>query len=150
MWLGANKFSYLNQLPWLLARVLGPGVKGQCLQQWASCRPEQHHRLTRHFLSPASRLRQAIDYLHVERSNASQYLRDEVVPLAAFPMDDNVEEGPHAVARTVKQRPRPAGFSWIAATMRARQNLDDVRSWVPALDCDLKQDRRAIIIVVCV
>ena len=44
------KFEYLWKLPYVLVRILIPGIRALCLEQWNSCPSEAHHRLTRRFL----------------------------------------------------------------------------------------------------
>ena len=57
------RFDYLQKIPWLLSRILEPGIREQCLDQWDSCSPDGHHRTSVRFLSPGSPLRRAIDEL---------------------------------------------------------------------------------------
>ena len=134
------RFKYLSLVPWLCARLLEPGVRDECLAQWASCSPEKHHPLTRRFCDPGSALRQDLDVLLPDCSNASERLRDEVDSVAALPMDDSYAESPHALAKRVKLHGRGAKFPWIASSMRLGQNLEDIGELAPALNMDTRRE----------
>ena len=42
--MAGKKFAYLQKLPWLVVRIIEPGVKIECLRQWSACAPHEHHR----------------------------------------------------------------------------------------------------------
>lgn len=125
--LATQKISFMTKVPYLLARLGHPGVKEQCLQQWASCPPHRHHRVSREFLEEGSQLRKDIEALTPEGGNMSARLKAQVQSLAAIPMDDTVAESPHASAHRLMRQARASKWPWVAATMRMQQNLDDLR-----------------------
>ena len=50
--LARRKFSWLNRVPFLFARLSDPGVAAICLTQWMECNPDDHHPLTRKIMEP--------------------------------------------------------------------------------------------------
>ena len=131
--LGLRKWAFLDRVPYLFVRLDQPGVKAVCLAQWASARPEEHHRLTQWFM-----LRADIDQLGQDGLNMPRRLQNEINGLKAMPFDDSVAEGPHAVAKRVLDHSRSASWPWVASSCRVRQNLVDVRNLLPAVGGNLQ------------
>lgn len=131
------KVEYLNRLPYILVRLDLPGIRRQCLQQWQSAAPAAHHRISRFFLEEGTDMRAAVDAIDDQGGNCAPMLRHEIRSLELTPMDDSIAEGPHALAKTIKDRSKASSFSWIAATMRVQQNVVDIENLRLALECDL-------------
>ena len=55
-----------------------------------------------------------------------------------FPMDDSICETPHAVGNAIARHAKHCVFSWVAASLRLQQNLEDVKHWQHALKADLQ------------
>ena len=55
-----------------------------------------------------------------------QAVRDTV---ADIPLMDSVAEGPHAVATKIGAASRAPTWSWIASSMKLKQNLSEVEQW---------------------
>ena len=132
--LARMRFDYLGKLPWLIARILHPGVRERCIEQFESAPADRHHRVTLHFLLPGSPLRQAIDQLTPACDNAAQFLRDELQAMTALPMDDSVAEAPHASANRIQKHGRCTKFPTLAASMRLDRNIENVRTICQATD----------------
>lgn len=134
--LASQKIRFLDRVPYLLCRLDEPGVKERCLEQWSEAPPEAHHRVTREFLSPTQALRRHVDLVQPDGSGISEELRNELLSLAAIPLDDSVAEGPHASANRHMSHSRAAKWPWVASTMRLAQNLEDARDLPAAAGID--------------
>lgn len=132
-----KRHDYLSTVPYLLARLLQPGIKQRCLAQYTSM--QNHHPVTDYFLSPSGPLRSDVDMLEPDGAGATHRLRQEVHVLGLIPFDDSVAESPHAVGNRVGRHSSSCGFAWVASSMRLDQNLRDVALWVDALGDDLQQ-----------
>ena len=137
--IGHKKTEYLRKIPVLFCRLFEDGVKDMILAQWASCRPDKHHKLSRHFMLPGP-LRRDFDALVADGTGASELLQMNVEGVAAMPMDDSIAETPHSTANRTKKVARAAKSPWLGASMRLKQNLDDVPEWTAALDVDVKEE----------
>lgn len=140
--LGSRKVAYLDKVPYLLARLGEPGVRGRCLEQWSACPPEAHHRVTREFLDPRGALRRWVDGMAADGTMHPNLLR-EVQSLRAIPMDDTVAESPHAKAHRLMRKSPASTWPWVASSMRLEQNLQDVKD-LPAViaECSLEHKWR--------
>lgn len=136
--LAAKRHEYLSRLPYLLVRILEPGLKARILKQYSEF--ENHHPLTDRFLSPGGELRRDVDSLDAQGGNATRRLLGEVEALSLVPLDDSIAESPHAVGNSLGRHARGSTFGWVAASMRVSQNLTDVRDWSAALKMDLTQE----------
>ena len=58
---GRRKFSWLQALPYTLARMSEPGYKDNIVEQYDAADPSLHHPLSHHVLRPGSPLRAAVD-----------------------------------------------------------------------------------------
>ena len=81
--------------------------------------------MSRSFLSPDEPLRFHVDAVA---------LRTFVV----LPMDDSICETPHAVGNAIARHSKHCEFSWVAASKRLQQNLQDVKIWRHAAAADLQ------------
>lgn len=129
---GMQKLAFLDKLPYVLARLEEPGVRRRCMDQWDSCPPEGHHRVTREFFEGP--LRQDIEAMNNDGTGASARLKQEVRSLALIPLDDSIAESPHAIASRLMQSSRGAKWPWVASTLRLKQNLCDAREIPDAVD----------------
>lgn len=137
--LGTRKIKFLDKVPYLLARLAEPGVRQRCLDQWESCDPAGHHRVTVEFLSPAGALRRHIDAMNDDGTGMAPELVREVESLLCIPLDDSAAESPHAVANRLMMHSRGATWPWVAASMRLEQNLQDARLVPDAIDTSYEQ-----------
>ena len=71
------KLRYLSKIPWLIARILEPGVRDECLIQWNSVPVAEHQRVSVEFFG-AGQLRRDIDMLAPDGSGATELLKQEV------------------------------------------------------------------------
>lgn len=132
------KFRFLGQLPYLLVQLPTPGAKRRVLAQWDSAPAAAHHRVSKEFLAEGSELRAAIEAMGDDGSAIGGRLQEEIASLAALPLDDAVNEGPHAVTKRVQCHARDPKFAWQAATLRLGQSLEDARGLLPATGLELK------------
>lgn len=135
--MATRKISFLDRIPYLLARLGEPGVRRRCVEQWESCSAEKHHRVSREFME--GELRGHIDAMSDGGTGISARLQLEIDSLAKVPLDDSVAEGPHASASRMIKHARGAKWAWIAATMRLDQNLADAKA-IPDVVGDSAQD----------
>lgn len=124
--LAREKVAYLEKVPYLLTRLPEAGVRARCLAQFDSVPPEKHHRITRWFLDPnhPKSLRQAVDEMN-DSGKMSPTLQAAVESLGWVPIDDCICEGPHARAKRIKTPASSGQWTWVAASMRLQQNLED-------------------------
>ena len=87
------RHQYLSTVPWLLARLLQPGVKQRRIDLYNA--NTQHELLTHKFIHPDGELRAHVDALAPDGSGASELLAQEVKVLGNIPFDDSIAEGPH-------------------------------------------------------
>lgn len=132
--LALQKIGFLGEVPYLLVRLDEPGVRDEVLTQWAATPPENHHKVTREFLTEGSPLRAAVDALQDDGSNVSPALAEELHSLRSIPLDDSVAEGPHARAKKIIEHSKGATWAWTASTMRLAQNLKDIQELGAALN----------------
>ena len=135
--LGMAKIGFFRRIPYLLVELDRPGIRDECIRQYESCPEDKHHRVSREFLKVGGPLRASVDALRADGSGCTEQLRMELKGLEALPMDDSIGEGPHAKAKRIKDHSKASTWHWTAATMRLKQNLDDVAELVPALDENL-------------
>lgn len=124
--MATRKLSFLDRVPYLLSRLGEPGVRRRCEEQWSSCPPEKHHRVTRQFFEGP--LVGDIKAIQKDGSGVSARLQREIDSLAAVPLDDSVAEGPHSSAARVVRHSRNSRWPWVASTMRLAQNLRDAHT----------------------
>ena len=136
--LAQKRHAYLYKLPWLLARLLQPGVKALCIEQYLAC--ENHHPLSDMFFSADGPLKPDVDALDESGQGASAELVRAVESIAAIPFDDSIGESPHALGNGIGRHARGSSFAWIASSMRLGQNLQDVRDWCKTFRCDITQE----------
>ena len=77
-----------------------------------------------------------MDSMNPDGTNIAERLKQEITVVSMMPFDDSIAETPHAQGNAIVRKSRSAGFPWIAATMRLKQNLSDVKLWSQALECD--------------
>ena len=63
-------------------------------------------------------------------------LQQEIDAIADLPMNDVVNESPHAKAKRINEPSRCASFPWVVSTIR--QNLKDVDEIGAATECDIQ------------
>ena len=132
--LSEDKLEFLNQVPWLLARLNQPGVRDLCLAQWAEAAdPSAHHAVTKEFLTPGCALHCDIVAMNCDGTGMSERLTSAWRTLAFVPIDDTPGEGPHAKMKHVQIRARRASWGWQAATDRLEQNLNDIKTLLPVV-----------------
>ena len=79
--LARKKLHDLDCIPWLLARLLEPGVKEEVLRQFAEAPIESHHPVSLEFLMPGTSMRMHVDDLNDDCDNAHALLLREVESL---------------------------------------------------------------------
>ena len=123
---GNNVFHHLHTLPWLLARLDQRRVKVLCLGRWTLVPADQHHELTRFFLDPEypGSLRHLVEDIDDEGGNVAPELRVHIEKLKNIPLDDIVQEEPHARMKKQTMNVPNHSFPWAAATVRLGHNLD--------------------------
>ena len=136
---GRESVAYYDQIPLLAARLDEPGVRDRCLEQFASAPRAAHDRVSVYlFADEPGSLRAEVLAVGDDGSIPSDSLRDEVRSLQLIPLDDSVNEGPHARAARVGQHSRRAKVPWIASTMRLGANLSTIRQLQPCVEESLQ------------
>jgi hypothetical protein len=138
--MASEKFQWLDEVPYLLGRLNEPGVARRCLQQFERFEAEAHHRVSLAVLGHNSPFRRAVEAILPDGSNISPALEMERRKIAEIPLDDSICEGPHARAAHVKQGSHGCTWEWLAASLRLRQNLDDMASLPPVLNHNIQGD----------
>jgi hypothetical protein len=119
------KFEYLDHPPYLFARLDEPGIKESILKLWNAKPAEHHDDATIEIMQNDEVLRSAFDSM---RPPVIPPPLDAVCKSIEFiPLDDNVAEGPHALAKRWGETTRAALFPWIASSCRLDQNMTDIR-----------------------
>jgi len=138
---GMELIAYLDELPWLLARLRQEGVAARCLVKWALTPRDQHHVTSKEFLDPldASGLEEDVRLL-ADGQGITPKLDEAITGLENCPMDDIIGEGPHAKAKGIIQHAAGGSFEWCASTCRLDPNLDVVNPWCMAFDKDLQTE----------
>jgi hypothetical protein len=134
--LARRVFAWLDRLPYLLARLGEPGVARRCVEQWESCRADEHHRVSRKYMAGA--LRADIDAVRPDGSGISARLDVALMGFRGIPFDDSVAEGPHARSMRIARHSRRSCWPWIASSLRLGQNLRDARELLSGVDADLR------------
>ena len=125
---GMTLLENYDRIPLLMARLDVPGVRDRCLEQWASAPPERHDFTSAEFLSetaPAS-LRGMVARVQDDGVIPDSRLRDEVEGVKRIPIDDTVNESPHALASRISAHARRGRIPWIASSMRLKPNLGQI------------------------
>ena len=126
---GRRKTQFLDEIPYLLARLGEEGVKQRVLQQWNQVPPAGHHDIACfEFLGATSQLRPLIDALPDGACVLPPLLHEAVMSLRYIPFNDKIAEGPHAIAQKIGIRSRAMKWPWLAGTMRLDQNLKQLRN----------------------
>ena len=103
-----KKIKYLDTVPWLLTRLLSPGIRERALNQYASKRKEQHHPISVMFLDESGELYPHVMALDADGCNASPQLEKAVARLNSISVNDTRNEGPHAQFKRVQGHYRHA------------------------------------------
>ena len=121
-----EKLDYLNRVPWLLARLLDPGVKAMAIQQFEEVPIARHHPLTIEFLDPQGELRMHVGMIDDDGNGYSPLLGDRVLALQRICMNDAIAEGPHA--QMTRQMSKARGSSWAfhSASVDIKTTLKDI------------------------
>jgi len=137
--LAKRKIAFLDQIPYLFARLDEPHVAARCLAQWdAIADARQHHRVSAEMLAPGSHWRPQVEAIQPDASGISPALRQEIRGFQCVPMDDTVAEAPHAAAARIQKAARGCSWPWLASTMRLEQNIADARQLPAACNASLQ------------
>jgi len=122
---GVECLSYLDKLPWLLARLDRPGIAKRAIDMFNAIPIHLHHPLSQEFLSPhhPSGLQMLVLEVDEDGCNVAPKLREAIQALQDIPLDDITGEGPHASAKRIIERASRGSFAWTAASCRLQQNL---------------------------
>ena len=120
-----DRTSFLDCLPYKLARLRAPGVAEQVLQRFDSMSEEgvPHHRVSAHFLAKDSRLRTHVvalaagEALHFE-------LAQELMGIEWGLISEVDIEGEHRNLGLEKQRAHAVGHAFAVATVRINENRE--------------------------
>ena len=131
-----EKLTYLDEIPYLLARVNEPGIAARCLAQFAEGVDSgaTHDPVTLEFLAEGSTLRQQIERMAHEGAEMGPQLQREWETLRLCPIDDCPGEGPHAGMRHISLKTRAASWPWHASSLRLQHNLQDIQNLLPVLE----------------
>ena len=131
--LSCEKIQFLDELPYLLARLHQPGVRDECLRQWEEVSPDAQDSVSAEFLQESSPLRNDILSMGSDGSGMTERLRQAFDSIRQVPIDDTPGESPHAQMKHISARTRAAHWPWYASSARLQQNLDDFGSLLPAV-----------------
>ena len=128
-----RKFSYCEQLPWLLWRVRSSrDIAQRCLVLFDSALakdPSSCHRVSVHFLQPGSLLRSQVEAF-AGGGDVAHFLSAELRSYELAPLDETCSEGAHRDVNNIRTHAPGSEVGWWAASVRLGQNLrayDDFR-----------------------
>ena len=125
------KLSFLDRLPYKIARLRDPGVAAECLARFdeMSAAGICHHRVTLHFLAPDKPLRQLVQQA-VDTGEFASVLMEALLPLEWGMLDEAAVEGEHRDLALEKQRAHGVRHGFAVSTVRQKQNskcIDKIR-----------------------
>ena len=89
--------------------------------------PRLHDKVNICFFQLQSVLWPHVNAIRPDGCGISDLLRQELKALKLCPLDDAVNEGPHAQAACIAHHGRSATWPWVASTQRLAQNLANSR-----------------------
>jgi hypothetical protein len=89
-------------------------------------------------MDPDGEVRPAIDAMRDDFDLSDELLDQTVTEIREQPLNDEVNEKPHATFSNIHSHAPAASFAWKASTCRLDQNLGDVYSLSAAADQDLQ------------
>ena len=132
-----QQIAFLDCVPYLFARLgYEAGIRPRLYAQYAQ--PGTHQRRTESIMDPDGELRPAIDAMRDDFDLSNEHLNQAVTEIRDMPMNDEVNEKPHATFSNIHSHAPAASFAWKASTCRLDQNLGDVYSLSAAADQDLQ------------
>ena len=123
----------------LICRLDDPGNKDRCLNLWQAVAPRLHDKVSILFVYPQSVLWPHVNATQPDGSGISDLLRQELKALKLCPLDDAVNEWPHAQAARIAHHARLATWPWVASTQRLAQNFADIAELPSVCNEDLQQ-----------
>ena len=125
---GMDLLDPYSRIPFLAARLDEPGIRDQCLAQWAAAPRHQHDEASAYLFEDApGTLRQAVLAIHDDGTIEDPQLKSEVESIQLIPFDDTVNERPHARAARITKHAPASKIPWVASSMRVAENLDTIR-----------------------
>ena len=140
--MGLRKIGYLNKIPHLFARLDQPGVKALCQAQFDSAPLHSHCPVSKDFFGPGGPFAADVALIQPDGTGITETLALEIQSIKDIPMDDSVGEGPHARRARIQRAASSVKWPYVASTMRAAQNLNDVDTLVGELGVDLDTEWR--------
>ena len=139
---GMDAIEYLNDLPWLLARLRQPGIVTRVLDRWHETPREDHHPTSNKFCDPEDIEGLAADLHDMadDGTGITPALDKELSKIENIPCDDIAGEGPHAKASRVIHHSVAGGFEWCASTCRLNANLENGPKWCTACNRDMQTE----------
>ena len=140
--LGREGVAYLKTLPYVLARLEEPGIAQEAIDLYAAAPAHLHHPLSNEFLEPGhgSGLRPMVEAIDDAGGNVAPALRDAIYARKAVPMDDVVDESPHARAKHIIEKAPAGQFKWTASSVRLTSNLEDMETLAPSMGVDIQTE----------
>ena len=139
---GLQAVSYLDKLPWLLARLDMQGVARRCIELYNATPLHLHHELAVELLQEGhpSGYRELVDQIDEDGNGLLPRLRRMVDGLQNVPLDDIAAESPHAIAKRVIAKASSGGFPWAASSCRLSPNLEMVGSLASSTGGDIQTE----------
>jgi len=139
---GMDSIGYLDTLPWLLARLRKPGIAARCIAEYALTDREHHHPSSNEMLDPADEesLSEDVAAIDPDGNGISPRLDAAIIGFENMPLDDMVDEGPHAKGKKIIAHSTAGSFPWAASSARLDANLDIVQAWSEAFNMDLQTE----------
>ena len=137
----SQKILFLDEIPYLISRIgLEPDAGRRCIAQYDSAPKSKHDVISIDTLDSSSPLRGMIEALAPKLPQKLEPpLNAVVLRIRMGNLLDKLAEGPHSIFRRIGMHSRRSEFPWQSATMRLKQNLEDVE-WIPkACSVDLQQ-----------
>lgn len=132
-----QKIEFLDRVPYLFAKLgYNPGIRPRLYAQYAQ--PGTHQRQTYRFMIEDGELRSAIDVMRDGFDLSNALLDQSVTAIRDLPLNDEVNEKPHAVFSRIHAHAPSSSFAWKASTSRLPQNLDDCYTLSAAASQDLQ------------
>ena len=140
-WLSLH-FGHLDRLPWIVGRLDLPGVRDKAIALFNRVPLARHIQLVRELfdVTTPGNLREEVDLITPDGGNVQPQLSMVLKGVQASPMDDKVQETPHAIVKKAMASAASYGFPWAASSSRLAQNLEDAEEIPPAVNRDLQTE----------
>ena len=135
---GMQKHAFLDEVPYIFARLgFETGINKRAIAQFDSAPRSKHNKVSIQLCDRDTENRRMLvemdDDLEVPAG-----LQHRILAIQKGNLLDKIAEGPHAIFKSESDRARGSQFPWVAASVRLKQNLADVRELCEIMDVDVQ------------